>query len=434
MRNRLRIILIAAFALLLVPAAWMIGRAPAQPADPAPQAVRACPNADLAAERACYQRVLHERLRAEGAGGALALLDRLAGMDADVRRDGHMYAHGIGLAALGAPDEVGRIFASCTPGWQSGCYHGVIQAYFLATRREGSGITAQSLDRLCAAYRGPRGDYRLMFQCAHGLGHGLTMFHGHDLRRALAGCDLLSRRNERDSCYGGAFMENIVNVTQPHHMAGEGSDQTGGHASHDAHGQHGQSGPAAAPAPAVEAWRPLDPNDLHYPCSAFAEKYLDACYTIQTAAMLYFAGQDVGRVARECGRAPEPVRWTCFVSLGRDVSTIAGPSMAEAVRLCGLAAAEFEPACNEGVVQAIINMNVDPAEGVPYCRAILSPASKALCYDIVGRQALALPNGAARRRQACRGAEPAWVHACLGRPAPMPGAVITAPVGPARGR
>ena len=49
------------------------------------------------------------------------------------------------------------------------------------------------------------------------------MFHGHDLPRALASSDLLSRPGERDNCYGGAFMENIVNATEPHH-----ADRPGG--------------------------------------------------------------------------------------------------------------------------------------------------------------------------------------------------------------
>ena len=70
-------------------------------------------------------------MRAEGARPALDLLDRIAALDPRVRRDGHRYAHGIGIAALSSPDRVSAVFASCTPGWQSGCYHGVIQSYFL---------------------------------------------------------------------------------------------------------------------------------------------------------------------------------------------------------------------------------------------------------------------------------------------------------------
>ena len=183
-----------------------------------------------------------------------------------------------------------------------------------------------------------------------------------------------------------------------------------------------------------EAWRPLDPDDLHYPCSVVAERYQDACYTIQTAAMLHHSRHDVSRTAAECGRAPARLRRTCFVSLGRDVSAIAGTRLAQAVRLCGLAAEAFEPACHEGVVQALINMDGNPADGVPYCRAIETAASKENCYDIVGRQALGPPDGEARREQVCRGAEPAYLEACLGRETTTAGVTVTASLSEQRRR
>lgn len=410
MAVRRPILILAAAAIILVAGAAAVMRRPAPAADPATKAVEACHSDDVSDERRCYETVLRERLGAGGAPAALATLDRLAAIDSDVRRDGHLYAHGIGIAALRAPGDVGRVFASCSPAWQSGCYHGVIQGYFLATSRSGRPIDTASLDALCAAYRGPSGDRWLLFQCTHGLGHGLTMFHAHDLRRALASCDLLSRPDEQEGCYGGAFMENIVNFTQPHQMAGMAQMPAS-----DAH--HAQSG--------GHGWRPLDPNDLHYPCSVLPRKYQNACYTNQTSAILYFTRQDVGRTAAECRRAPEPVRRTCFVSLGRDVSTI-GRNQAEMAHLCDLAGADFQPVCNEGVAESIFNMNADPAAGIAYCRAIASWQSKSACYAIVGRQASGLFNGEARRAQACASAEPAFRAACLGDDRPPIEAVVTA--------
>ena len=447
MRRELRAALVLLGALLTVPLAAGLVQRPSAPADPVRQVVQSCDSARVAAERDCYESALLARLREEGAGAALVLLGRLADLDDDVRRDGHMYAHGIGLAALSSPDQVGRVFASCTPAWQSGCYHGVIQSYFLATRRAGAALSTASVDALCADYRGREGQYWLLFQCTHGLGHGLTMFHGHDLRLALTSCDLLSRQSERESCYGGAFMENIVNVTHPHHVAdgGDGGSGHDGHADHSAHaapaadahaghGDHSAHGAAPAQIASAAPWRALDPADLHYPCSVVDAKYLDACYTIQTAAMLYHTRQNVGRTARECGRAPERVRRTCYESLGRDLSTIAGRDVRDAVRLCDFADAPFRPACNVGVVQSVINMNTDPAEGVPYCRAVTDSPSKRACYIVVGQQASGLANGAERREQACARAEPAFVDICLGREAREIGSVtVTArPLGRSR--
>ena len=200
MRKLLRVLALATLALVAVPLASTITGEPTPPADPAQAAVEHCGGPDGGRLRRCYESLLLDRVRAEGARPALDLLDRLAALDPRVRRDGHMYAHGIGIAALSSPDRVGAVFASCTPGWQSGCYHGVIQSYFLATREGGGELGTASVDALCDPWRGEGGNPWLLFQCTHGLGHGLTMFHGHDLPRALASCDLLSRPGERDNC------------------------------------------------------------------------------------------------------------------------------------------------------------------------------------------------------------------------------------------
>lgn len=384
-------------------------RAQADSAEPAATAFERCRSDDFAAERRCYEIALNARLREGGAGAALALLDRLAALDEDVRREGHMYAHGIGIAALPSPDEVGRVFASCTPDFQSGCYHGVIQSYFLAVQRGGGEVTTATVDALCGDYRGPPANSFLLFQCTHGLGHGLTILNRHDLPRALAACDLISREWERESCYGGAFMENVVNETHPHHLIAEGTGSApAGHGEGHGHDDHGDTATAST-------WRALDANDLHYPCSRMDAKYLNACYTIQTAAMLHFTGQDHGRAAAECARAPERVRETCFVSLGRDLSGIAAADPGAAMRLCGLAEPAFQPTCNSGVVQSLVNLNTSSEIGLSYCRLV--PAdSKRACYRAVGDQAAVLPDGAERRRAACRAVEPGYVEACLGEP------------------
>lgn len=374
--------------------------------------VRRCSSPDPAHEQQCYTAELDARLSAAGPAAALKLLDALSARDPDVRRDGHMYAHRIGISALKSPDQVGRIFATCTPAYQSGCYHGVIQGYFIAVEKAGGSATTETVDALCADHRAAANAF-LLFQCTHGLGHGLDILHRHDLPKALAGCDLLSRGDERQMCYAGAFMENIVDATMPHHVSAPKVVEPP--AAHIGHGDHATHGTAQAP-PGEPPFKALDPNDLHYPCSKFDEKYLTACYTIQTSAMLHHLHGDVARVGAECGRAPEKARDTCFLSLGRDVSTIALGNHAEAVRLCGLAPEAYRPTCHGGVVASIVNMNADPAEGIPYCRAVPDLGGKRACYIAVGFQALGLPDGAALRERACKAAEPAMMEACTGHP------------------
>lgn len=374
-------------------------------------AVETCNGPDVEAERNCYAAALDAALADGGAPAALALLDRLGRREPGVRRDGHMYAHRIGIAALKAVDDVGRIFASCSPGWQSGCYHGVIQGYFILSERAGTGMTTATLDALCGPHRAARNAF-LLFQCTHGLGHGLDILHRRDLPKALDSCSLLSRATEQELCWAGVFMENIIAATEPDNALAAGAAMTG----HGGHGGHDDRSDEAGMAPAP-AFRLLDPSDLHYPCSALDPKYLTACYTIQTSAMLNQSGRDFARVAGECGRAPETIRRTCFLSFGRDVQGAAAGSADKAVQLCGLAVPAFRPDCHRGVVQSLINVNANPAEGIPYCRAVAEAASKRACYVDVGLQALVHPDGEARRERACSAAEAGQVDICLGRSA-----------------
>ena len=102
------------------------------------------------------------------------------------------------LEASPSPAQVAETFRECRPSFQSGCYHGVIQSYFTAVSTSGQQVDGQAVNALCADYRTDGSDRWLLFQCVHGLGHGLTMLHQYHLPTALAGCDLLSEAWDRD--------------------------------------------------------------------------------------------------------------------------------------------------------------------------------------------------------------------------------------------
>ena len=366
--------------------------------------MKRCRKGTPPAAQACYQEALLATLRAAGPGEAVAMLDRIAALDANVKRDGHVYAHAIGISAYTTPEEVGKTFAACTPGYQSGCYHGVVQAYFAdAQRRSPGGLTAETVNTLCGDYRGSRGDPWLLFQCSHGIGHGLVIYQGYHLPRALASCDLVRETGEREACYGGAFMENIMKAIHPQHSAPS-------LAHGDGHGHHGH--PAAGADTAAESFKLLDPKDLLYPCSAVDEKYWAGCYSIQTAAILHHTGQSIERTARACDQAPEKMRRRCYASLGRDISGMALQDHQESVRMCSRAGAAAEPWCHVGVVQNLVNFAARAEDGLAYCRVVPGEESKRECYRTVGEGMGMLRYEAARREEVCRGAEAGYAEVC----------------------
>src|SRR6185436_8613954 len=87
-----------------------------------------------------------------------------------------------------------------------------------------------------------------------------------------------------------------------------------------------------------------------------------------------------------CLDAPGPLRYVCHQSLGRDVSSYSRMETAEAVRMCSLAQARFQPWCHVGVVKNFIDVTARAEDGIAYCEHVPGEANKAMCYDAVGEQ------------------------------------------------
>ena len=391
-----------------------------------------CRTGDAAAQLACHEAAVLEILAGEGVAPAMAVVERMGDLDAGVRREGHVYAHAIGLAAYTTPEEVGRVFESCTAAFQSGCYHGVIQSYFVDVANGGGGVDAEAVNALCADQRGEQGDRWLLFQCAHGIGHGVTMLSDHHLPRALASCDLVADQWEREACFGGAFMESIVQATAPHHSVGRPE--------HGEHAHHGEA--AAAPAPADEHaghgvgggavaddFPPLKADDPLYPCNVLQERYVFSCYQMQTSPILFFNGGDFQGAADACRSAPERYQTTCFQSLGRDVSAYTVQDHPRALELCNTAGPNrFD--CHWGYVKNLIDLTAQVEDGFEFCDVVPEDEGRRRCYETVGEQVWVLAGDAQGREALCSAAAPAYVESCR-RGAGLPAAPAAGPPEPA---
>ena len=364
--------------------------------------------------RDCYDQALLAVLAERGVAPAMGVLERLGELDPGVRRDGHLFSHSIGLAALPEPAQVGATFSQCTEIFQSGCYHGVIQAYFarLTEAGDAAGVGAEAVNAVCADYRGRADSRWIFFQCAHGMGHGLTLFHGYHLPMALAGCDLLSDAWERDSCWGGAFMENVVNATSPHHGTGRPQvEAAAGAAPADEHAGHAMAHDHGAMA--GEPWKALDRDDPLYPCNALDARYQPSCYLMQTSPILYFNGGDFAAAARACDSAPVVHRAACYQSLGRDASAYSQQDHQRAMRLCANGDPQYRSWCHVGYAKNLVDLTARPADGLDYCRVLDDPAMKSACYAAIGEQTWVLADDPQRRRAWCAEAEPAYRGACM---------------------
>ena len=349
----------------------------------------ACSHFVNEARRTCYSQLLSERLTRYGVADAVATLDALAAADRDVAEHAHEFAHGLGIEAYGRSTDIVGTFAACGDGFSSGCRHGVIQAYFESREK----VTQPEVEALCQPFKSPGASRWVLFQCVHGMGHGLTMLYAHDLPRALTDCDMLSDGWDRESCYGGAFMESVINATAPHHPA----TQLAAHSHHVA----------------ATTFKALEPADPLYPCSIMAERYLHACYQMQTSVMLNLNHGDLGDAAKSCERAPVQVRPVCFQSLGRDITSYTARDPQKTATMCHKASEPYRPSCYFGAAKALVDWTATTDAAFAFCAIVGHEAGGPTCYQALGEEIATLLAGLPERQEQClRAQEPQAVTAC----------------------
>jgi hypothetical protein len=237
----------------------------------------------------------------------------------------------------------------------------------------------------------------LLFQCVHALGHGLTSFYAHDLPRALQGCDLLADDWDRHSCYGGAFMENVVHAIHPHHPT-----------PHATHVAMAEPQPHASP----DGFVAIKATDRLHPCSMLDDRYATDCYLMQTSIILYLNHGDMADAARTCDRAPPAMRVLCYQSLGRDISSYSVQQHEESIRMCSLGNPDYQPWCYVGVVKNFIDITAKPESGLKFCPRVPGRENQMKCYEAVGEEIWALTSNDTQRTSLCGKAEGELYEAC----------------------
>ncbi|HST61317.1 MAG TPA: hypothetical protein VLK84_21615, partial [Longimicrobium sp.] len=256
---------------------------------------------------------------------------------------------------------------------------------------------------------------------------------------ALEACDLATRHSVRENCYSGVFMENVVNVTHPHHTAGGHATVQSGEAA-DGHGDHGVAQPASAGAHAHGApaqgghdahaghgaagaqamqhgeWVALNPDDLQYPCNVVGEKYRQSCYAMQTSAVMFFNNGDVAATAGMCERA-QGFLSTCFMSLGRDITAWANRDHDRTREMCARVGEAAEGRarvwCAQGAVTTLVNYTADSGDGMRFCRGIAGAEAQRECYRMVGDAIALLRDSPDEQGRLCQAAaESEFVAAC----------------------
>jgi hypothetical protein len=322
---------------------------------------------------------------------AMGTLDLIVHADPSLVLLGHPLAHALGYAVRSTPATATRLLSECDDRYQSGCYHGILQRYFDA--RVGMPIAQKVLVAPCDGLRGTREQFRL-FDCLHGTGHGLMMYHRYDVNASLKDCDRLVADWDQRSCYGGVFMEHNMGARMQSFGDGE-------------FGMHRRS----MPAPSVVLFKP---KDLHYPCDAVPIRYRRECYDLQADLILPAVKQDYQKAAEVCDSAGTPdLMRSCYLGLGRNASGASAFQYSGIRKRCDKASANGLAFCYEGAVRHLAYAPSELPRGIAFCKSLPSGDTRAKCWDGVGLQVGGFFADLTSRRRACQTESADDVAACV---------------------
>ena len=312
---------------------------------------------------ACFRQAFANIAFRDGPTKALRVLGRddvsVPAIHADCHQISHAVGHG-GLAHFKGNPAQALAHGAMT--CNSGYYHGVIERAFAGVPRQEVTRIAR---RLCTGHAVTKEEF-LLYQCVHGLGHGLMIYSHLDLPWSLKTCDRLQTDFDRVSCTGGVFMQNLM--------------------------------------PGMGTSRYLRKSDPIYPCNAVAEKHKVYCYLMVTSRILSLNGYDWRKTAAGCRRSEPGWVATCFQSYGRDASGVTKYRPQSTIRIC-LEAGKDAGECLYGAARDYGNNYAGGPEAARLCN--LAPARyRAHCFEGVGTILGALHRLGLERRAACNAVTP----------------------------
>jgi len=279
----------------------------------------------------CYGNYLTKEVQSRGVEAAIIdIKERYNGGNSFVHAQCHQLMHVVGRASTQLYPTVGEAYNHGDGFCWSGYYHGIMEAILAQLGVDG---VKKNLDTICADFPGKATYSFNYFNCVHGLGHGIMFIENHELFEALKTCDALSGRWEQESCYGGAFMENVI-ANEVDHFT-----------------------------------RYLKDDDPFYPCNAVGDTYKNTCYLMQTSRMLDMYGQNFIKVFELCGEVEEKYKDTCYQSLGRDASGRGVSDITRTHAACMLGP-DFraQKNCVVGAVKDFISFYHSDEEALALCR------------------------------------------------------------------
>jgi len=286
-----------------------------------------------ATDYACYQERYQDLVREFGVKAAFGDLKDEYEKNEFVKSQCHQMTHVIGRAAANLYGDLSSTYGNGDNFCWSGYYHGAMEA---VVAKIGPDKILDEANTVCTDLGNHQKQSFYHYNCVHGLGHGFMGIQENELFKSLETCDTLTDEWERESCYSGVFMENVMALDNPSH-----------------------------PPKYLKADQPL------YPCTDVETKYKSECFKMQTSYALQTQDYDFARVFDLCGGVEDDYRPTCYQSLGRDASGQSVSDVAKTKGICMLDEDyEARSNCVEGAVMDFISYYHGDAQAKELCGSL----------------------------------------------------------------
>jgi mono/diheme cytochrome c family protein len=290
-------------------------------------------------DSSCYEQAFGNLAYDEGPKKALEKLDSMSN-DPAIAANCHPIAHKIGAGGLlYYKGDVGKAFAAGSATCGSGYYHGLLQWKLAGVRADQVAAVASTA---CKDSQIEANAF-IYYQCNHGLGHGLMLYTGLDLPKALDYCHQLQTEQDSIMCSGGVFMEN----------------------------QSSSFGLRSK-------W--LSSKNLLFPCNSKYVKRQDKlyCYLLVTSHIYPLVHGSWTKTADWCRKSDPGWVQYCFQSMGRDVAGVAVRNPEQMKSFCAQAGSG-EKECIYGAIRDVMNNNAQDPQGKAFCE-IVKQKFRAYCF------------------------------------------------------
>lgn len=293
----------------------------------------------------------------------------------------HGFIHYVGRALYFKYGNIWQPYSEIDFTCHGGAYHGVIEAYL--SEREGSweDIEGEEILEVCSDSfkKSDRNPVQIFNECLHGMGHAFMFLSDSDLPKSLDYCDRLADIGNRETCYGGAFMENSTSSTNVEHPS---------------------------------AW--LSADDKFYPCSILPESQLNQCYLYQANYWIKESNYDWTGVFKNCAELWGSWRDYCHLGIGSNLagfSTVKG--IPEAAEVCSMPDYKVGVICVEGSIPSLISRyGGEVSKAQEFCEAVNSELAEH-CFVKMGAAARGWGHEIQKVSEICRKTGD-FEKACLG--------------------